>query len=217
MPIDSAEEALTLLRAQGVMALAALPPLPSLAEEVAGEPVRGSWWAHAKGGDIYRIANELEEHPEVLVAKLVAGKVTFVHARLWPALYRVVTDPGWRSAAVAAASPAAGRLLADAASSPLRFDTYLAEVPAAERAAMGKAKDEVDKGMLVRAAQVHTSSGRHATVLSSWESWAAPEVVTAAAGIELEQARQQIAEAVAGCATPLAARPSPRAPATRTS
>ncbi|MEJ7730345.1 MAG: hypothetical protein WKG00_14145 [Polyangiaceae bacterium] len=81
MPIRSTEEALALLRARGVVALTAQPPLPSLVEEVAGEPVRGSWWAHAKGGDIYRIANELEDHDEVLVAKLVAGKVTFVHAR----------------------------------------------------------------------------------------------------------------------------------------
>ena len=203
MPIGSVEDALALLQARGVVALTALPPLVSLVEQVAGRAVPGSWWSHARGGDIYRIANELEDHAEVLVAKLVGGKVTFVHACLWPALYRVVTDAGWRAAALATASPAARRVLdAVSASGPLRFDTWLAGIPAAHRAASRKAKDEIDKGMLARAAQVHTSAGRHATVLSSWESWAAPDTVAAAARLDLATARSVLAEATLGLPTP---------------
>ena len=59
------------------------PVLPSLATLIAGAPIRGSWWGHARGGDIFRVANELEQ--EVVTAKLIDGKVTFVHRRLWPA------------------------------------------------------------------------------------------------------------------------------------
>ena len=53
--------------------------LPSVAGLVAGEPVRGSWWGHPRGQNIYRIAGWLGEHPDVVVSKLVSGKVTYVH------------------------------------------------------------------------------------------------------------------------------------------
>jgi hypothetical protein len=219
MPIRTTEDALQLLGERGVMALTRQPPLRSLVEEVAGAPVPGSWWAHARGGDIYRIANELEDHPEVLIAKLVAGKVTFVHARLWPALYRVVGDAGWRADAEARAGMVARRLLtAVVAASPLRFDDHVALAPAADRPALRKAKDELDKGMLARAAQIHTTSGRHATVLSTWASWASPAVVAAAAQLELEAARREIADAVGGLPTPLTEAPRrPGASASRAS
>jgi hypothetical protein len=69
--------------------------LPSLAELVAGEPLRGSWWGHPAGKTIYAIATGLEQ--SVLTAKLVDGKVAFVDARLWPSLLRVVLDDTWRA------------------------------------------------------------------------------------------------------------------------
>ncbi|HET8647706.1 MAG TPA: hypothetical protein VFO85_19565, partial [Vicinamibacteria bacterium] len=60
--------------------------LPSLVALVAGGPVRGSWWGHARGGAIFAAATQLEDHPDVALVKLVSGKSTFVHRRLWPAL-----------------------------------------------------------------------------------------------------------------------------------
>src|SRR5690242_17704340 len=80
-----------LLREKGSLLL-----VPDLAEAIAGAPTRGSRWAHPNGKQIFNVANELEDSDEVVTAKLIDGKVTFVHARLWPALLRVVTDPGWR-------------------------------------------------------------------------------------------------------------------------
>src|SRR6266704_523157 len=55
--------------------------LPSLVSIVAGGPVRGSWWGHASGNIIYEVGNRLANHPDVLVIKLVSGKVTFVQRR----------------------------------------------------------------------------------------------------------------------------------------
>ncbi|HEY8120854.1 MAG TPA: hypothetical protein VII78_06005 [Myxococcota bacterium] len=80
--------ALAFLRAHGVVLLSARGTAPSLAEWVAGEPIRGSWWAHPRGHEIYALASALGEAPEVLVCRLLAGKQTLVHRRLWPALVR---------------------------------------------------------------------------------------------------------------------------------
>jgi hypothetical protein len=60
-----------------------------LAEAIAGEPIRGSWWAHPRGHQIFAILGALGESPDILTCRLVDGKVTFVHRRLWPALVRV--------------------------------------------------------------------------------------------------------------------------------
>jgi hypothetical protein len=73
----------------GVVLQAARGPVPSLAEAIAGEPIRGSWWAHPKGRAIFRAAEALSESDAVLVCKLVADKVTYVHRRLWPALVKL--------------------------------------------------------------------------------------------------------------------------------
>ena len=64
--------------------------LPSLASFIAGEPIRGSWWAHAKGREIFRALVAVYESPAVVACKLVDGKLTLVHRRLWPALAALV-------------------------------------------------------------------------------------------------------------------------------
>ncbi len=64
-------------------------PLPNVAELIAGEPIRGSWWGHPAAHAIYDALNRLAESPNVARTRLVNGKVTLVHRRLWPALVRV--------------------------------------------------------------------------------------------------------------------------------
>ena len=63
--------------------------MPSLAEAIAGEPIRGSWWAHPKGHLIFELTRAVRGSDRVLVCRLVQGKVTFVHERVWPALLRL--------------------------------------------------------------------------------------------------------------------------------
>jgi hypothetical protein len=62
--------------------------LPSLAEAIAGEPLRGSWWSHPKSRAIFALTRAVRESPDVLVCRLVDDRINFVHARLWPALVR---------------------------------------------------------------------------------------------------------------------------------
>jgi hypothetical protein len=87
----NAKQGLAFVRRHGIVLQAARGPVPSLAEEVAGGPIRGSWWAHAKGHEIFRIADAVSESDEVLVCKMVEGKVTYVHRRLWPALVKLAS------------------------------------------------------------------------------------------------------------------------------
>ena len=61
-------------------------PVPSVADAVAGQPIVGSWWAHPKGKAIFAALSELDDSDDVRCFKLVDGKVTFVHRRVWPAL-----------------------------------------------------------------------------------------------------------------------------------
>jgi hypothetical protein len=82
-------DSLAFVKREGIVLQAAQGRVPNLAEFVAGAPIRGSWWGHAKGKDIFRAANQVVDSGHVLVCRLVGGKVTFVHRRLWPALIRL--------------------------------------------------------------------------------------------------------------------------------
>jgi len=87
----SPKQGLAFVERHGIVLQAARGPVPSLAEEVAGGPIRGSWWGHPRGHEIFRVADAVSESDEVLVCKLVEGKVTYVHRRLWPALVKLAS------------------------------------------------------------------------------------------------------------------------------
>jgi len=92
-------EAIAFVKHHGVVLQAARGPVPSLAEAIAGGPIRGSWWGHAKGQIIFQAAQAVCESPEVLVCKLIDDKVTYVHRRVWPALVKLA--PRFRKAQLA--------------------------------------------------------------------------------------------------------------------
>lgn len=83
------KQAVAFVKARGVVLESARGPVPSLAEAVAGEPIRGSWWAHPRANDIFLCSRAIRRSADVLVCRLVGGKVTYVHRRLWPALVRL--------------------------------------------------------------------------------------------------------------------------------
>lgn len=71
------------------MLMSARGPVPNLAEAIAGEPIRGSWWGHPMSHRMYQVFEAVRGSEQVLVCRLAGGKVTFVHRRLWPALVRL--------------------------------------------------------------------------------------------------------------------------------
>jgi len=85
------KEALAFVERHGIVLQAARGPVPNLAEAIAGGPIRGSWWGHPKGKEIFRAAEAICESPNVLVCKLIGGKITYVHRRLWPAFIKLAS------------------------------------------------------------------------------------------------------------------------------
>ena len=85
----TAEEAIAFVRERGIVLVSAKGVVPRLTEAIVGGPIKGSWWAHPKSHRIFAILQAVTDSKEILVCRLVDGKVTLVHRRLWPALVRV--------------------------------------------------------------------------------------------------------------------------------
>ncbi len=82
-------QALIFVEKRGIVLESARGPVPSLAETIAGEPIPGSWWGHPKGDAIFACSRAIRRSKDVLTCRLINGKVTYVHRRLWPALVRL--------------------------------------------------------------------------------------------------------------------------------
>jgi hypothetical protein len=107
-------EALAFVRTHGVVLESGTGPAPSLATAVAGGPIRGSWWGHARGREIFGLTRAIRGCPDVLVCRLVEGKITYVHRRLWPALVRLSERfPGAHLAQIHEVHTVSGKHLAD--------------------------------------------------------------------------------------------------------
>jgi hypothetical protein len=78
-----------MVRTQGIVLESGVGPETSLAEAIVGAPIGGSWWAHPRGREIFAVTRAIRGSPDVLVCRLVGGKITYVHRRLWAALARL--------------------------------------------------------------------------------------------------------------------------------
>lgn len=205
------DDALRLVREHGLVTLTHCGAGPSLVESMVGRPVKGSWWGHPAGDRIFQAATALQASPEVLVVKLVAGKVTFLHRSLWPALLRVARDPERVSAARGRLSPLAARLEAELAErGELRVDELAREGGWAEERDLARAAKELDAALLVHAVSVHTEHGRHALALRTWALTVPDSVRREAAHLSLDAALETLGAHGAHLASPFGAgaRPS---------
>ena len=88
------QQAVAWVKECGIAVESARAGVPSLAQVVVGKALKGSWWADPKGNEIFLLSRAIRSSPEVLVCRLVDGKITYIHRRLWPALVRLA---GWLS------------------------------------------------------------------------------------------------------------------------
>src|SRR5258708_120190 len=97
----TATEAIAFVRQHGVVLVSANGAVPRLTEAIAGESIKGSWWAHPKSHHIFAILQAVTDLEDTVGGRLVGGKLTLVHRRLWPALVRVADQfPATRMAKV---------------------------------------------------------------------------------------------------------------------
>lgn len=148
--------------------------LPSVTTIVTGGPVRGSWWAHPRGRAIFAVSRALTDHPDVAVTKLLKGKVTFVHRRLWPALAAVGGEGAeWQTERLG------GEALLLWWEVQTRGEVRSDLVASLRRSALRPALRTLESRLLVQSEEVHTAGGAHAKVLHSWEHWCAVRRVEA--------------------------------------
>jgi quercetin dioxygenase-like cupin family protein len=142
--------------------------LPSVTGLIIGKRMSGSWWSHPKGKMIWRVLNKFVIHREVLATRLVSGKVTFVHRRLWPEFLAIATSRHvWQ---IDSLSPEASGLLTFLdREGRTRTDNprwrNRGEKPIANTSR------ELEQKLLVHSEEVHTESGFHAKLLRSWDDW----------------------------------------------
>jgi hypothetical protein len=192
--VRSTEEGLELLREQGAMTLVPTGRAPALVEAVTGEPVRGSWWGHPAARRIQAIATGLEASSEVLVLKLVGGKLTFLHRDLWSPLARVAMDRRRRREAMAALSePARDLLDLVMGCGQLRLDQVARERGESERE-ISRTATALELELLVHGQTVYTERRRHAVLLRTWERALPARVRREARRFELAEAEAILGE-----------------------
>ncbi len=140
--------------------------LPNIASLVAGERIIGLWWTHKRSRLIWRVLNRFLVSGGSLTVRLVSGKVTFVHRRLWADLLGVCTSgEDWQS-----------KGLSKDARSLLRTVEEKGEVRTdltrwRKKASIGDAARELERRLLVHSEEIHTEKGSHAKILRSWRKW----------------------------------------------
>ena len=174
------DQVISFLRDAGLL-LQADAELASIATIVAGEPITGSWWSHPRAHDIYDVCVALEDEDDILELKLVKGKVTHVHAVLWPALLNVaMAGEAWNREGA------------------LRSDEYRNSLDEPRR--LGPAIRQLEQRLLIVTTEFHTEQGSHAKLLETWPHWVS-RLGKKPATIPVSSAKSQLLEAVARLGT----------------
>lgn len=66
---------------------------PNIVSKIVGESIQGSWWGHPLANSIYNGLGWMEHNQNLLIVKLLDGKVTYVHQSLFADFYSIVCEP----------------------------------------------------------------------------------------------------------------------------
>ena len=141
--------------------------VPSVTTIVTKQKIKGSWWSDPHASMIFAVSEMLEDHPDVLIAKLISKKVTFIHRSLWLRIYSIgVARDDWQMKNLRTEAKKLLKLVDKAGFlETSKLDRSFGAKP-------GDTARELEGRLLLNSRQVHTSSGAHAKMLESWEAWA---------------------------------------------
>jgi hypothetical protein len=130
------------------------------------------------------------------MTKLISGKVTFVHRKLWPALLAIgMAREPWQTNGLS--RKARNLLQIVDRKGEVRSDRLPAS-PKAKHSSWREAVRELEERLLVYAEEFHSETGAHAKRLESWKHWASHvdlnpgQVATEEAKDELKKFAQKI-------------------------
>lgn len=160
------DRAMNILEESGLLLVMGLE-IPDVCRLVTARRIKGSWWGDPAGQEIFAVSEMLSDHADITVTKLISGKVTFVHRKLWQKLVAVGKDrDDWQMRNVTSQGKLLlrqldkeGRLLTN------KLGTSFGKTP-------GDTARELELKLLIHSDQIHTESGSHAKILETWEHWA---------------------------------------------
>lgn len=130
--------------------------------------MRGSWWSHRLAQIIFQVNERLEDLEDVLITKLVSGKVTFVHRSVWSEVVAIGrAREGWQLKHL----PAAAKDLLGQIETNGSVTTADIIWPSSAKMKLGDAARELEKKLLIVGTQFHSQSGAHQKQLETWEHW----------------------------------------------
>ena len=136
---------------------------------------------------IFQVNEKLDDHPDLIITKLVSKKVTFVHRAMWPELFAIGSArESWQMDKLAASAKALLKIVTTEGA--IRTD----QLVKVERP--GDAARELEFRLLVHSEQFHTESGKHAKRLETWERWA--ERAGIKTSLTADQAKKRFEEIV---------------------
>ncbi len=131
--------------------------------DAAGESIRGSWWSHPRANDIYDLLQEFRRESGNLSVKLVNGKLTFVHRRLWPALAAVGKGAAsWQEDGLSKDAETLVRLVRKRGAVRADQVDFVPDTDLPKRFA------ELEKRLLVHVESFHSDAGSHHKLFRSW-------------------------------------------------
>jgi hypothetical protein len=140
------------------------PRLPSVCTLITGAQLKTSWWSHPMAQTIFAVNERLEDHSDVLIVKLVSGKVTFVHRNLWPDIFAVgAARESWQFEDLSSSARALLKLVEAKGS----LSTETLALPKSTTSTAVAAR-ELERKLLVYSKQFHTGTGKHAKLLETW-------------------------------------------------
>lgn len=143
--------------------------LPSVVGIVTGEKILSTWWSHKKGHEIFNILSEISEKDDILLTKMISGKVTFIYKNLWLEFLTVAnSNEPWQFNNLSVEAQA---LLKSIHSKGFIQTEKLPKDFFSTSRKMGDVVRELEKKILVCSYQTHTEQGFHAKVIENWEHW----------------------------------------------
>jgi hypothetical protein len=166
--------------------------LPSVASLIAGEPISGSWWTHPLGEKIFITLGQFADHPDIMFTKLISGKVTLVHRKLWSEILSIGTARApWQMKGLSKSARKLLQIIDEQDS--VRTDQIA--WPKSATAKPGEAARELERKLLIHGGQFHTETGAHAKLLERWEAWT-KRVGFRAEKISTDEAQRKMQERV---------------------
>jgi hypothetical protein len=167
------------------------PKLPSVCSIITGGPLKGSWWSHPLAQTIFQVNEKLEDHPDVLMTKLVSGKVTFVHRDLWPEILAIGSSyETWQMEGLSASAQTLLKMV-QAKGTVQTDQIVLTTSDATRKIKPGDAARELERKILIHTDQIHTTGGAHAKVLETWQHWSKRSAF-AHASIAIDPAKRKL-------------------------